>query len=171
MARRSLLSLCAAKPHQKPTHPFGKLRPSPIRNYVTVPVVFLMPKRASRRNSNDRSNTSEEAYFEEDRDLIDSIPNGILPSGVIPGGIEFDIDETEALSTPGGPSDDDLSDEESEGFFAEDDCLVDATEDPVRMYLMQMGQIPLLTRQEEVLAARHIEKTRFHYRNWKWGYA
>jgi RNA polymerase primary sigma factor len=166
MARRSLLSLCAANPHQKPTHPFGKLRPSPIRNYVTVSVVFLMPKRASRRNSNDRSNNSEEAYFEEDRDLIDSIPNGILPGGVIPGGIEFDIDETEVLSTQGGPSDDDLSDEESEGFFAEDDGVVDATEDPVRMYLMQMGQIPLLTRQEEVLAARHIEKTRFHYRNW-----
>ena len=125
-----------------------------------------MPKRASRRNSNDRSNNSDEAYFEEDRDLIDALPNGILPSGVIPGGIEFDLDETEALNTPGGPSDDDLSDEESDGFFAEDDGLVDATEDPVRMYLMQMGQIPLLTRQEEVLAARHIEQTRFHYRNW-----
>ena len=45
-----------------------------------------MPKRASRRNSNDRPNNADEAYFEEDRDLIEAIPNGILPSGVIPGG-------------------------------------------------------------------------------------
>ena len=34
------------------------------------------------------------------------------------------------------------------------------------MYLMQMGEIPLLTRQQEVSAARHIERTRFFYRNW-----
>ena len=32
----------------------------------------------------------------------------------------------------------------------------DPTEDPVRMYLMQMGQIPLLTRDQEVAAARKM---------------
>ncbi len=40
----------------------------------------------------------------------------------------------------------------------------DPTEDPVRMYLMQMGQIPLLTRDQEVAAAKQIEKTRERYR-------
>ncbi len=44
--------------------------------------------------------------------------------------------------------------------------VVDATEDPVRMYLMQMGEIPLLTRQQEVTAARQIEVTRCDYRQW-----
>ena len=39
------------------------------------------------------------------------------------------------------------------------------TDDPVRMYLMQMGQTPLLTRDEEIQSAQRIEKTRFHYRN------
>jgi RNA polymerase primary sigma factor len=39
------------------------------------------------------------------------------------------------------------------------------TDDPVRMYLMQMGQIPLLTRQEEIEAAKIIERTRFLYRH------
>ena len=34
---------------------------------------------------------------------------------------------------------------------------VDNTDDPVRMYLMQMGQIPLLKRAEEIGAAREIE--------------
>ncbi|WP_168565410.1 RNA polymerase sigma factor RpoD/SigA [Crateriforma spongiae] len=41
----------------------------------------------------------------------------------------------------------------------------DPTEDPVRMYLMQMGQIPLLTRDQEVSAAIQIEKTRVRYRH------
>jgi len=33
------------------------------------------------------------------------------------------------------------------------------TDDPVRMYLMQMGQIPLLSRVEEISAAKEIERT------------
>lgn len=41
----------------------------------------------------------------------------------------------------------------------------DPTEDPVRMYLMQMGQIPLLSREQEVSAAKHIERTRDRYRH------
>ena len=42
---------------------------------------------------------------------------------------------------------------------------VDATDDPVRMYLMQMGAIPLLNRAEEISSARQIEQTRFRYRH------
>ena len=38
-------------------------------------------------------------------------------------------------------------------------------DDPVRMYLMQMGRIPLLTREEEVDAAMKIDKARFKFRN------
>ncbi|MGB7343407.1 MAG: sigma-70 family RNA polymerase sigma factor [Pirellulaceae bacterium] len=47
-----------------------------------------------------------------------------------------------------------------------DDSVADPTEDPVRMYLMQMGQIPLLTRAQEVSAAKQIERTRDRYRHW-----
>ncbi|MEM7454588.1 MAG: sigma-70 family RNA polymerase sigma factor [Planctomycetota bacterium] len=43
--------------------------------------------------------------------------------------------------------------------------VVDATDDPVRMYLMQMGQIPLLSRDEEISAAVSIETARFKFRN------
>ncbi len=43
---------------------------------------------------------------------------------------------------------------------------VESTDDPVRMYLMQMGQIPLLTRHEEVASAKEIERTRSKYRHW-----
>ena len=40
-----------------------------------------------------------------------------------------------------------------------------AVDDPVRMYLMQMGRIPLLTRDEEVDAATKIDNARFEFRN------
>ncbi len=45
------------------------------------------------------------------------------------------------------------------------DSTADPTEDPVRMYLMQMGQIPLLTRDQEIAAAKQIECTRDRYRH------
>ena len=41
----------------------------------------------------------------------------------------------------------------------------DLTSDPVRMYLMQMGAIPLLSRAEELVSAREIERTRRLWRD------
>ncbi len=72
----------------------------------------------------------------------------------------------------------DFEDEETEGFEAVDEA-VDAEEgldeladgsvshidDPVRMYLMQMGEIPLLSRAQELDAAQTIEKTRRLFRH------
>lgn len=37
-------------------------------------------------------------------------------------------------------------------------------DDPVRMYLMQMGEIPLLTREQEIALAKKIEMTRMRFR-------
>jgi RNA polymerase primary sigma factor len=37
-------------------------------------------------------------------------------------------------------------------------------DDPIRMYLMQMGEIPMLTRPEEIEAAKRIEHTRTRFR-------
>lgn len=54
----------------------------------------------------------------------------------------------------------------------EDDELLAAPEDgeswsddPVRMYLTQMGEIPLLTRQQEIFLAKKIEVTRARFRS------
>jgi RNA polymerase primary sigma factor len=59
------------------------------------------------------------------------------------------------------PTDHELEEEELQ---AEDDHT-DAIDDPVRMYLMQMGQIPLLNRAQEVGIAKEIEKHRFKFRH------
>jgi RNA polymerase primary sigma factor len=47
----------------------------------------------------------------------------------------------------------------------DDQETVDATDDPVRMYLMQMGQIPLLNRAQEIASAKQIEMTRCRFRH------
>ena len=41
----------------------------------------------------------------------------------------------------------------------------EAIDDPVRMYLMQMGEIPMLSRSEEIASAKWIERTRTRFRN------
>ncbi len=54
------------------------------------------------------------------------------------------------------------SDEENAKQAPKEDEAID---DPVRMYLMQMGRIPLLTREEEVSSAMDIEQTKAVFRN------
>ncbi len=60
-------------------------------------------------------------------------------------------------------------DEEEGEWDGEEDLLsgeTDTSDDPVRTYLVQMGQIPLLNRQQEVAAAQKIELARNRYRYW-----
>jgi RNA polymerase primary sigma factor len=56
----------------------------------------------------------------------------------------------------------DLGAEDLLAGVEEDDSWSD---DPVRMYLTQMGEIPLLTRQQEVSLAKQIELTRARFRH------
>ncbi len=56
-------------------------------------------------------------------------------------------------------------DDEEFDPHGDDQETVDATDDPVRMYLMQMGQIPLLNRAQEIASAKQIEMTRCRFRH------
>ncbi len=53
-----------------------------------------------------------------------------------------------------------IEDEDDE----DDDDSSDRVDDPVRMYLTQMGEIPLLTREQEISLAMQIEETRNAFR-------
>ncbi|GJQ24452.1 MAG: RNA polymerase sigma factor RpoD [Planctomycetia bacterium] len=70
------------------------------------------------------------------------------------------IDETEIESR------DVIETEEGEPYpeveleFGEVPTITEKIDDPVRMYLTQMGEIPLLTRDEEIMLAKKIEITR-----------
>ena len=79
---------------------------------------------------------------------------------------EDDDTETDDLADDGDASATDaLDDSDSDA-----ESLLDSTDteswsdDPVRMYLTQMGEIPLLTRKEEISLARRIEITRAAFR-------
>jgi RNA polymerase primary sigma factor len=82
-------------------------------------------------------------------------------------GIEL-IDESEAESREAGApagtaaAEDDDARAELELSILEEDGR--RTDDPVRMYLTQMGSIPLLTRQQEIALAKKIEVTRKRFR-------
>ncbi len=79
-------------------------------------------------------------------------------------GIEL-IDEAEAARRKPAFEDEDKKsekDEEDSGGELESDSR--RIDDPVRMYLTQMGEIKLLTRAEEIALAKKIETTRMHFR-------
>jgi len=61
----------------------------------------------------------------------------------------------------------DSSDEDSkgdDGLLGPEDEHESWSDDPVRMYLTQMGEIPLLTRKQEIALAKRIETTRAAFR-------
>ncbi|MEX0939382.1 MAG: sigma-70 family RNA polymerase sigma factor [Pirellulales bacterium] len=75
---------------------------------------------------------------------------------------DTDLDESEVESDDDvADSEDDLKDEDSLLEIADSESWSD---DPVRMYLTQMGEIPLLTRKEEISLATRIETTRAAFR-------
>ncbi len=80
-------------------------------------------------------------------------------------GIEL-IDEAEAEEREGGSTaaavDDEVRAELDLSFMDEEDTR--RIDDPVRMYLTQMGEIPLLKRNEEIALAKKIEVTRKRFR-------
>src|SRR6266481_3602014 len=77
-------------------------------------------------------------------------------------GIEL-IDESEAEEREAGPGTADLETRDLDLSFMDDDGDR-RIDDPVRMYLTQMGEIPLLKRDEEISLAKKIEVTRKRFR-------
>ncbi len=101
-------------------------------------------------------------------DKMDAIFLALEDSGV-------EMVDDEALAAREGAQEDDAAAAavESEDGMREDDVpeallpragLPEKIDDPVRMYLTQMGEIPLLTRDQEIYLAKTIEITRKRFR-------
>ena len=110
---------------------------------------------------NNRSRATLDDNFDSD---FESMDTGEFDTGAK----EFDRDIVVTRDKLDDENDLDGLDSEliEEGDLEEIAEEVESTDDPVRMYLMQMGQIPLLTRHEEVASAKEIERTRSKYRHW-----
>jgi RNA polymerase primary sigma factor len=83
---------------------------------------------------------------EADADMLADDDAGVLSDGDIDAEVETEVEAS-------GDTDDVLI-EQGENW----------SDDPVRMYLTQMGEIPLLTRAQEIWLARQIETTRAAFR-------
>jgi RNA polymerase primary sigma factor len=102
--------------------------------------------------------------------LLDDLDDDVQPHG--DDAVDLVVDKDLDLDSV---DDDLLGDEPSEvdldlELDGKDDLLEDSgdneswSDDPVRMYLTQMGEIPLLTRKEEIALAKKIEMTRAKFR-------
>jgi RNA polymerase primary sigma factor len=79
-------------------------------------------------------------------------------------GIEL-IDESEAEDRESGADREREEQTEELGLtFLDEEDETKRIDDPVRMYLTQMGEIPLLTREQEISLAKKIEVTRKRFR-------
>jgi RNA polymerase primary sigma factor len=131
--------------------------------------------KVSKQISHARQNSIQPAH----RKTRESVP-GI--SGSRANGFDFDeetgpfehADEHESHVDAEADDDAELNrpseavDEDDDGGFGDEELAgslgTDRIDDPVRIYLMQMGEIPLLSRDEEVAAAKEIDHTRRRYR-------
>jgi RNA polymerase primary sigma factor len=93
------------------------------------------------QNSDDVSDLADKST--DDLDLDDDLDSVDINSD---GDLDMDPKSEDLLA---------MAEEEGESW----------SDDPVRMYLTQMGEIPLLTRQEEIALAKRIELTRARFWN------
>jgi len=100
-------------------------------------------------------------------DLDEHLPEGMNDADTIDSimaqlrAVEVDIiDASEVDNVKGGvkKEDDDEKEKEKDERDEKVDGRLDILDDPVRMYLKQMGQVPLLTREQEVEISKRIEE-------------
>ena len=103
----------------------------------------------------------EQGYLTFD-DLNDSLPKGITDADELDviltrlRRMEIDIIEASEVDRyKDGKKDVEEEEEEEE---EKREAKLDILDDPVRMYLKQMGQVPLLTREQEVEISKRIEE-------------
>ena len=77
---------------------------------------------------------------------------------------DIELLENAPVTITAGPTPDELAKAETELTQLQLEKMPKASDDPIRTYLSQMAEIPLLTRDEEIALAKRIEITRKRYR-------
>ena len=77
---------------------------------------------------------------------------------------DIELLENAPVTITAGPTPDELAKAETELTQLQMEKMPKASDDPIRTYLSQMAEIPLLTRDEEIALAKRIEITRKRYR-------
>jgi RNA polymerase primary sigma factor len=99
--------------------------------------------------------------------MLDELEEDVTPH---PDELDLDDKTDETLDIDEDLSDEDFDpDADAELAVSDEELLVvddveSWSDDPVRMYLTQMGEIPLLTRQQEIALAKAIERSRARFR-------
>ncbi len=105
--------------------------------------------------------------------LLDEIHDEMVPHSEVTAELaekSIDSDDSEDddlnndIAADSADEQDDVESKDAEILLGADDNE-SWSDDPVRMYLTQMGEIPLLTRKEEISLARRIERTRSAFRH------
>ena len=73
---------------------------------------------------------------------------------------DIELLENAPVTITAGPTPDELAKAETELTQLQMEKMPKASDDPIRTYLSQMAEIPLLTRDEEIALAKRIEITR-----------
>jgi RNA polymerase primary sigma factor len=98
--------------------------------------------------------------------LLDDLEDDVVASAdeavdLVDKDVDIDDADDDLLVDPTAMSEVDL---DAKDDVLEEDDVESWSDDPVRMYLTQMGEIPLLTRQQEIALAKDIEETRARFR-------
>jgi len=142
------------------------------KNRAKKPPVLLPPEPAVPRLERDEKNekikeliklANEQGYLTYG-DVNDILPENILSAEeldailILLRGMDIDIIDASEVDRYKKET----AEEEKEQAKA--DSRLDILDDPVRMYLKQMGQVPLLTREQEVEISKRIETAENHVR-------
>ncbi len=106
-----------------------------------------------------RRNEDNVESFELDDTLLS---DPVMPPVLINSYSQSEEEELVSLAA-GVPAEEEVDEDDLTSYDIED--AGETLDDPIRMYLVQMGRIPLLDRREEVVVAKEIERTRIRYRN------
>jgi RNA polymerase primary sigma factor len=119
--------------------------------------------RSRAKRDSDRSSSTINSFDDMGEESAQDVSSPEEIEGVMSMLGEMDIDAVETLAEPTINKESEEKEEwgeeqEEKPSFAED------TSDPVRMYLQEMGAVPLLTREQEVEIAKQIEEGEFEVR-------